>query len=207
MLLLWYIACVLNSSGHKGEPHVHHRRDLGHGDPDRNVVDRPRLVVARVRGAGRSGSSRSRAACPGFSGTIEGGETAVDRGNGRRDEHHDVRRDTRRSPAVARLLRRRALPRAPLRRRRPSSSTATSSSSRAISRSRARRSRSSCGHVPRRRARPRRATSGSGSSSRAPIDRTDFGLELERAAARRRLPAAERRHAPGDLRGGEGGLR
>ena len=82
-LFFLYIACVLNSSGRKGECHVHPCRVFGHRHPERNVVDRPRLVGARVRGQeARARPIKGRV--PGFSGTIEGGDDASIDGRRRR---------------------------------------------------------------------------------------------------------------------------
>ena len=62
---------------------------------------RPGLVVARVRGR-RSWTYHDQGARPGLHGD-DPRRVAVRRGRRRRDEHHDVRRDARRPPAVARL--------------------------------------------------------------------------------------------------------
>ena len=62
-------------------------------DPRRHLVDRPRLVVPRVRGAEARPRDRSRAACRASPGRSPAAENAVDRRRRRRHEHHDLRRD------------------------------------------------------------------------------------------------------------------
>ena len=143
---------------------------------------------------------------PGFTGTIEGGDEPSDRGRRRRLEHHDLRRDPRRPPAVARLLRHRAVSRS-FGSSRPSvepdgdelvveGDLTIKGVTKPVELT---GSFVGAGNDP-------WGNERIGIELAGTVDRTDFGLELERAAPRRRLPPPERGRPQGELRGGQGGL-
>ena len=142
---------------------------------------------------------------PGFSGTIEGGDSPTISGDRRRFQHHDIRRDPRRPHSVAGLLRHGAYPEL----RFESTAVETRGDELVVE-----------GELTIKDVTKPVELTGSfvgagvdpygndriGIELAGTVDRTDFGLELERAAPRRRFPAAERGCPQGEPRGSQGGL-
>ena len=114
-------ACVLNSSGRKGDVHVHPCRVFGHRHPGRHVVDRPVLVGARVRGP-QARARHRQGSRPGLLG----------------HRHRGRRRRRSRAPSTPRASRP-STPTATRTSSRPSSSTPSATPSSASRRRRSRR--------------------------------------------------------------------